>query len=79
MGRVIKRINMNILIKGNKIKVYSYYNIKSDEETTYKKGRIAIVKRGVNPPSCDDAIIEFIDNGEVATLNYVTDKYEEVK
>lgn len=70
---------MNILVKGNKIKVYSYYNTESDEEIIYKKGRIAIVKRSINPPSCDDAIIEFINNGEVATLNYITDKYEEIK
>lgn len=67
---------MDILIKGNKIKVYSYYDGESNEETTYKKGRIAIVKRGINPPMCDDAIIEFIDNGEYATINYVTDKYK---
>lgn len=70
---------MDALTKGKTIKVFSYYDGESDEETTYEKGRIAIVKRGINPPSCDDAIIEFIDNGEVATLNYATDKYEEVK
>lgn len=68
--------SMNDLTKGNKIKVFSYYDGESDEETTYKKGRIAIVKRGINPPACDDAIIEFIDNREYATINYVTDKYE---
>lgn len=68
--------NISDLTKGNKIKVFSYYDGESDEEITYKKGRIAIVKRGINPPACDDAIIKFIDNKEVATLNYATDKYE---
>lgn len=68
--------NMDDLTKGNIIKVFSYYDGESDEETTYKKGRIAIVKRGINPPICDDAIIEFIDNGEYATINYVTNKYK---
>lgn len=69
---------MDALAKGKIIKVFSYYDGESDDETTYKKGRIAIVKRGINPPSCDDAIIKFVDNGELATLNYATDKYKEV-
>ena len=68
--------SMDDLTKGNIIKVFSYYDGESDEETTYKRGRIAIVKRGINPPMCDDAIIEFIDNKEVATLNYTTDSYK---
>ena len=71
--------NINDLEKGNKIKVFSYYNDESDEEITYKKGRIAIVKRGINPPICDDAIIEFTDNKELAILNYVTDSYKRLK
>lgn len=69
---------MDALTKGKTIKVFSYFDGESDEETTYKKGRLAKVKRGINPPCCDDAIIEFLDNGEVATINYVTDKYKEV-
>ena len=67
---------INDLTKGNKIKVFSYYDGESDEETTYKEGRIAIVQRGINPPGCDDAIVKFLDNGEKALINYATDKYE---
>lgn len=70
---------MNTLEKGKVIKVFSYYDGESDDETIYEKGRLAIVKRGINPPGCDDAIIEFLDNGEFATLNYATDNYKEVK
>lgn len=68
--------NMDDLVKGNKIKVFSYYDGESGDETIYEKGRIAIVQRSVNPPICDDAIIKFVDNGEVATLNYATDEYK---
>lgn len=70
---------MKTLEKGKIIKVFSYYDGESDDETTYKKGRLAIVKRGINPPACDDAIIEFLDNGELATLNYAINKYKEIK
>ena len=70
---------MNTLEKGKIIKVFSYYDGESDDETTYKKGRLAIVRRGINPPCCDDAIIEFLDNGELAILNYATDEYKGVK
>ena len=70
---------MNTLEKGKIIKIFSYYDSESDNETTYEKGRLAIVRRGINPPCCDDAIIEFLDNGEFATLNYTTDKYKEIK
>lgn len=70
---------MKTLKKGKIIKVFNYYDGESDNKTTYKKGRLAIVKRGINPPYCDDAIIEFLDNGELATLNHITDKYKEIK
>lgn len=70
---------MDALTKGKTIKVFSYYDEESDDEIKCEEGRLAVVKRGINPPHCDDAIIKFLDNGEVATLNYVTDKYEEVK
>lgn len=70
---------MNTLEKGKIIKVFNYYDGESDDKTTYKKGRLAIIRRGINPPCCDDVIIEFLDNGEFATLNYATDKYKEIK